>query len=36
MNPEIGVNTQNVNVYGMDFGRYPSPTTYSFGLSLTF
>lgn len=34
--PEIGVNTQNVNVYGMDFGRYPSPTTYSFGLSLTF
>ncbi len=34
--PEIGVSTMSQNVYGVDFGRYPSPTTYSFGLNLSF
>ena len=34
--PEVGASTQNVNVYGCDNGRYPSPTTYSFGLNLSF
>ena len=34
--PEIGVNTANVNVMGLDNGRYPSPTVYSFGLNVTF
>ncbi len=34
--PEVGASTQNVNVYGCDNGRYPSPTTYSFGLNLAF
>ena len=34
--PEIGASTANANVYGLDNGRYPSPTTYSFGLSVTF
>ena len=34
--PEIGVSTMSPNVYGVDFGRYPSPTTYSFGLNLSF
>lgn len=34
--PEIGVSTASLNVYGLDNGRYPSPTTYSFGLNLTF
>lgn len=34
--PEIGVSTMSPNVYGVDYGRYPSPTTYSFGLNLTF
>lgn len=36
--PEIGANTQDSSglVYGLDNGRYPSPTTYSFGLNISF
>ena len=34
--PEIGVSTASANVYGLDNGRYPSPTVYSFGLNVSF
>lgn len=34
--PEVGLSTQSANVYGLDFGRYPSPTTITFGLNLSF
>ncbi len=34
--PEVGASTQNVNVFGCDNGRYPSPTTYSFGVNVGF
>lgn len=34
--PEVGVSTTSANVYGLDNGRYPSPTTYSVGVNLTF
>jgi len=34
--PEIGASTASVNVMGLDNGRYPSPTVYSFGLNITF
>ena len=36
--PEIGASTSDSNgyVYGLDNGRYPSPTVYSFGLNVTF
>lgn len=34
--PEIGASTQSANVYGLDYGRYPSPTVYSFGLNISF
>ncbi|MBQ5351113.1 MAG: SusC/RagA family protein, partial [Bacteroidaceae bacterium] len=34
--PEIGASTASNNVMGLDNGRYPSPTTYSFGLNITF
>ncbi len=36
--PEIGASTQDATglTYGIDNGRYPSPTTYSFGLNITF
>ena len=34
--PEIGVSTASTNVMGLDNGRYPSPTTYSFGINVTF
>lgn len=34
--PEIGASTQSTNVYGLDCGRYPSPTVYSFGLNISF
>lgn len=36
--PEIGASTSDKNgyVYGLDNGRYPSPTVYSFGLNVTF
>ena len=34
--PEIGVSTTSQNVMGLDNGRYPSPTTCSFGLNVSF
>lgn len=34
--PEIGVSTASNNVYGLDNGRYPSPTTFTLGLSASF
>ncbi len=36
--PEVGASTQDSSglTYGLDNGRYPSPTMYSFGLNLTF
>ncbi len=36
--PEIGASTQDSKglVYGLDYGRYPSPTTYSFGMNISF
>ena len=34
--PEIGASTASVNVMGLDNGRYPSPTVYSFGVNITF
>ena len=34
--PEIGASTQSANVMGLDNARYPSPTTYSFGLNVSF
>ena len=36
--PEIGASTSDVNgySYGVDNGRYPSPITYSLGLTLSF
>lgn len=34
--PEVGVSTMSINVYGLDNGRYPAPQIYSFGLSLSF
>lgn len=34
--PEVGTSTQSSYVAGLDNGRYPSPTTYSFGLNVTF
>lgn len=36
--PEVGASTQDSTglTYGLDNGRYPSPTTYSMGLNITF
>ena len=34
--PEVGTSTQSSFVAGLDNGRYPSPTMYSFGLNVTF
>ncbi len=36
--PEVGASTQDSSglTYGVDNGRYPSPTMYSFGLNITF
>lgn len=34
--PEIGASTASPNVMGLDNGRYPSPTVWSFGLNVTF
>ena len=36
--PEVGASTQDINglVYGLDFGRYPSPFSFTFGLNITF
>ena len=33
--PEVGTSTQSSFVAGLDNGRYPSPTTYSFGINVT-
>ena len=33
--PEIGASSASANVYGLDNGRYPSPSTCSFGLNIT-
>lgn len=35
--PEVGASTQDSSglIYGLDFGRYPSPTVYSFGLNIS-
>ncbi|MBR1880093.1 MAG: TonB-dependent receptor, partial [Prevotella sp.] len=34
--PEIGVSTASNNVYGLDNGRYPSPTSFTMGLNVSF
>ena len=34
--PEVGLSTQSSNVFGLDNGRYPSPTSVTFGLNLSF
>jgi TonB-linked SusC/RagA family outer membrane protein len=36
--PEVGASTQDSSglVYGVDYGRYPSPSVYSFGLNISF
>lgn len=34
--PEVGLSTQSSNVFGLDNGRYPSPTAVTFGLNLSF
>ena len=36
--PEVGASTQDATgmTFGVDNGRYPSPTTYSCGLNITF
>ena len=36
--PEVGASTQDATgmTFGVDNGRYPSPTTYSFGMNITF
>ena len=34
--PEIGASTTSSNVFGLDNGRYPSPTSYTLGLSVSF
>jgi TonB-linked SusC/RagA family outer membrane protein len=34
--PEIGISTANANVFGLDNGRYPSPTSFTFGLNASF
>lgn len=34
--PEIGVSTTSQNVYGLDNGRYPAPTSFTFGLNVAF
>ncbi len=34
--PEIGQDTLDPNVYGLDNGRYPSPRIFTFGMNITF
>lgn len=34
--PEVGMSTASDNVFGLDNGRYPSPTTFTFGLNVSF
>ena len=33
--PEIGASTTSANVFGLDNGRYPSPTSFTFGLNVS-
>ena len=34
--PEVGASTTSANVFGLDNGRYPSPTSWTFGLNVSF
>ena len=34
--PEVGASTTSMNVFGLDNGRYPSPTSYTFSLNIGF
>ncbi|MBR1548309.1 MAG: TonB-dependent receptor [Prevotella sp.] len=34
--PEIGASTASNNVFGLDNGRYPSPTSYTFSMNVSF
>ena len=34
--PEIGASTASNNVFGLDNGRYPSPTSFTFSVNLSF
>jgi len=34
--PEVGASTMTPNVFGMDYGRYPSPQSYTIGLNISF
>lgn len=34
--PEIGASTASNNVFGLDNGRYPSPTSFTFGVNVSF
>lgn len=34
--PEVGISSASANVYNLDNGRYPSPTTVSLGLDVSF
>ena len=34
--PEIGASTTSANVFALDNGRYPSPTSFTFGLNVSF
>lgn len=34
--PEVGASTTSSNVFGLDNGRYPSPTSWAVGLSVSF
>jgi TonB-linked SusC/RagA family outer membrane protein len=36
MDPEVGQDTWDPNLFGVDNGRYPSPRIYSFGLNVGF
>ena len=34
--PEIGASTASANVFALDNGRYPSPTSFTFGMNVSF
>lgn len=34
--PEVGLSPHSDNVFGLDYGRYPSPRTITFGLNVSF
>ena len=34
--PEVGASTTSMNVFGLDNGRYPSPTSYTFSPNIGF